>query len=122
MTATVRGRWIAEKPARTIGIAIVLLGIELGIVQFSHGFRATDPIVFGIGVVIPFSLSLALGGAGIWIWRGDLSEIQAVRMGIWIVCGAVWMSIVGIGAIMYQTFCGATIHNPLFFLSVFVTY
>lgn len=109
-------------PSIASGLGLVAFGAILGSIHVTHLFAEHDIVTLLIGGAIPLLLAVALVAVGVWVALSDWEWRFTRRLLGWLVLGMTWMSVAGVGAIIYETIEGATLSHTWFLVAIFATY
>jgi hypothetical protein len=82
------------------------IGVVTGVIHVDHLLEDTATVPIVSSIVFPLCLSLGLIGAGYWLWRGDYTDAQTVKIAGWSIAGAVFLTLLGIFIVLYQSMAG----------------
>lgn len=83
------------------------IGVITGVIHVDHLLEDTATVPVISSIVFPLCLSLGLIGAGYWLWQGDdYTDTQTVKIAGWSIVGAVFLTLLGILIVLYQSVAG----------------
>lgn len=82
------------------------IGVITGVIHVDHLLEDTATVPIVSSIVFPLCLSLGLIGAGYWLWQGDYTDTQTIKIAVWSIAGAVFITLLGTFIVLYQSVAG----------------
>ncbi|UWG48600.1 Signal transduction histidine kinase with PAS domain [Halanaeroarchaeum sp. HSR-CO] len=113
-----RSGWLS----RRWSLVIIGIGIGLSAINIQHLQTEQPPLSAFIGGAVPLVMTLGTVAIGTWVWRQHWDRKAMTRLILWLLFGVGWMTIVGIGLIIYASTGGRPPPHSLYLIGTFASY